>query len=166
MGRLLAKYKSGSLFKSLMIFIFFIVVVILNFFSCAAPNNYLEGTTTLTTTYHDIDTEEDVHKTDCFPNFTCDNMEKVECINNLYKQVGETMKLAVEDYKVAQNKVRMKERFEFCLCGLINIDGMLRELKKEDLDQWKILNKTGFIYHIRKATLQILLLIKQTDELL
>ena len=165
MDRLLKEYKSGSLFKSIMIFVVFIVVAILNFFSCATPNNYLEGTTTLTTTYNDIDTEEDVRRTDCFPNFTCDNMEKAECINNLYKQVVKTMRNAVDDYKITKDKVRVKERFEFCLCGVINIDGMLRELKKETPDQWKILNKTGFVYHIRNTALQISLLIKQADEL-
>ena len=49
--------------------------------------------------------------------------------------------------------------------AVINIDGMLRELKKETPDQWKILNKTGFVYHIRNTALQISLLIKQADEL-
>jgi len=165
MDRFLKEYKSGSLFKSIMILIIFIVVGILNILSCAPSKNYLEGTTTVTTSYYDIGLEEEISRVDCFPNFNCKKQERVHCINIIYQQVGEEMKAAVEEFKITKNKNRMRERFEFCLCGFLNIEALLGELKRIDHAKWKEFKKDGFIYHINSTIVKMRILITQTSEL-
>jgi hypothetical protein len=148
-----------------MIFILFLLVSLFNFFSCVPANNYLEGTTLVQLDYYDVETGEDKEVVNCFPNYRCNNTDKEICVEHLYKQVEEIMKNAVSEFKKSKDIGLIKSQFQYALCNVINIDGMLEEIKTSNYPRWEKLNKGGFIYHIRRTSLALSLLIKQAESL-
>jgi hypothetical protein len=137
----------------------------LMFFSCSPNKNFLEGNTVVTVEYYDVEEQEQKEDGLCYPNFKCENIKKEECVFLLHKETKDGMRRSLNSFKKNKDVGLLKNRFQLALCNILNIDGLLKQLKKENYEKWNILRKSGFIEHIGTTGLAISMLIKQAESL-